>query len=564
MRRITGLLLAVLLSVSMAACSQATPTATSSAQPTTAATATTEAAKTDAPTAAPTTAPDPMGKYAEPITVTAVRSLGATGLELPTGDTLENNVWSRAYESVLGIKIKYLWTTNDAQYTQKLNIAITSDDLPDIMPANAAQLKMLVDNGQAEEISGVVKDYSAKFTNDVLIADGGRGFKSATFNGGLYAIPQAGTGLGSAQVLWVRTDWLKKLNLQAPKTMDDLLAVADAFTNKDPDGNGKADTFGLGINKDLYGSYAAMEGFFNSYGAYPNIWIKDASGNLVNGSIQPEMKTALAKLQQMYSGKLLDKEFGVKDANKVNEDVAAGKIGMFYGQFWNGAWFQDAKIKNPTMEWVPVAIPTATGSPAKVSVPFGVSTYYVVKKGSEHPEAAVKMLNLELEKIYGTTAEPNTYSIDDAGHGLYQCALLYCEPYKKNFVAAVKVTAALASKDTSKLNLEEMDYYKKDLQCLAGDYTCWHNYKMFGTDGTLTIINNYDLNKQTMDNEYFGAPTPAMSEKGSTLDKLQLTDFTDIIMGASIDGFDKFVTDWNNLGGTQMTTEVNDWYKTQK
>jgi putative aldouronate transport system substrate-binding protein len=217
MKRITVLLLAALLSVSMAACAQSPAPSASAGQPT--------AAVTDGPAATPeaTAAAEPFGKYPETIEVTAVRSLGATGLELPEGDTLENNIWSRTYEEVLGIRIKYLWTTTDSQYTQKMNIAITSDDLPDIMPVNASQLKMLVDNGQAEEIGGVLKAYSSPFTDQVMNADGGRALKSATFNGGLYAIPQMGTGLGSAHVLWVRTDWLDKLKLKSPQTMDDLM-----------------------------------------------------------------------------------------------------------------------------------------------------------------------------------------------------------------------------------------------------------------------------------------------------------------------------------------------------
>ena len=37
--------------------------------------------------------------------------------------------------------------------------------------------------------------------------------------------------------------------------------------------------------------------------------------------------------------------------------------------------------------------------------------------------------------------------------------------------------------------------------------------------------------------------------------------YTRIIMGESIDEFDKMVKDWYALGGEQITAEVNDWYK---
>jgi hypothetical protein len=40
--------------------------------------------------------------------------------------------------------------------------------------------------------------------------------------------------------------------------------------------------------------------------------------------------------------------------------------------------------------------------------------------------------------------------------------------------------------------------------------------------------------------------------------------FLKIIVGkSSIDEFDNYVSQWKNLGGEQITKEVNDWYKTQ-
>ena len=38
--------------------------------------------------------------------------------------------------------------------------------------------------------------------------------------------------------------------------------------------------------------------------------------------------------------------------------------------------------------------------------------------------------------------------------------------------------------------------------------------------------------------------------------------YTKIIIGeASVDSFDEFVEDFNNLGGADITNEVNEWYQ---
>jgi putative aldouronate transport system substrate-binding protein len=553
-----------LLAFSAAGCTTKTDTeVTPPSEPTSTVTATTSASPSAAAVA------DPLGKYDPPIEITAVKSI-SDGTKYLNGDSLESNVWSKAYEDALGIKIKYLWSAPQAQYEQKSNIAIATAELPDVMQVNVTQLKKMADDGQLEDLTDVYKQYAAPFTQEILSSDGGNALKSATFGGKLLALPQMGSGLGQTDVLWLRSDWLKKLNLPEPKTMADVLKISEAFTTQDPDGNNKADTFGLGINKDVAdsaGSYfAATEGFFNGYHAYPNIWVKDAAGKLAYGSIQPEMKTALGKLHDLYAAGQIDKEFGTKDASKVKEAANAGKLGMLYGYFWNigAGWLQDGKVANPTAEWTPYAIPTIDGQPANAQVPFAISNYFVVKKGAKNPEAALKMLNLTLEKIYGKTAEPEKYNADKDGTAVFSYALLYGEAPRKNLDAYQHVTSALESKDASQLNAEEKGYYDNSLKFLAGDVNFYGNYKMYGPLGALSVIDGYSKNKTLMDDQYFGAPTTTMTQSSSTLKKLQIEAFTSIIIRGNLDEFDQFVAKWKQLGGDKITEEVNTWFAAQK
>ncbi|MBW7455337.1 extracellular solute-binding protein [Paenibacillus sepulcri] len=543
-----ALLLSVILILTLAACSGgngnnegAAPEANAPAN---------ETPKPDVPA-------EPLGKYDPPIEVTAVRGI-TEGTKYNEGESLENNVWSKAYENDLGVKVKYLWTTPTAQYDQKLNIAIASGDLPDITPVSASQLKGLVEDDALEDLTSLYDQYGSGLTKDIMSQDGGNAIKSATFDGKLYGLPNMTSGLGQTHVLWVRTDWLKKLGLPEPKTMDDVIKTAEAFVKNDPDGNGKADTYGLGINKDIFGFYAGMQGFFNGFHSYPNTWVKDASGKLVYGSVQPETRAALLKLQEMYKNGLLDKEFGTKDATKVSESANAGKLGLFYGFFWNAGWLQDGKNVDPAMEWRAIPIVSADDQPAKAQVPFAISTYYVVKKGAKNPEAAVKLLNFDFEKLWGKTAQPDVYSSSN-NIALFEYALLYGEAPRKNLDAHLNVVKALDSKDPSALNTEEKGYYDNILAYRAGDNKMWGNNLMYGPEGALAVIEGYSEKSQLVDDAYYGAPTQGMTDNNATLQKLQLEVFTQIIMGGSIDGFDKFATQWNDLGGSTITGEVNDW-----
>jgi len=219
---------------------------------------------------------DPLGKYAEPVTITTVKNLGAGTLDFQEGDSIDDNVWTRLYKEALNVDVQFLWTTNEQQYAQKVNIAITANEIPDLMSVSAAQLKMMYENGQIMDVTDVVDDNISDLVRENLYSDGGLAVDSATFDGRLYAIPAIASGLSSAYVLWVRTDWLENLGLALPETVDDMMAIAEAFTTQDPDGDGVDDTYGLAVYKDLFeGGFSCLEGFFNAYGAYPNIWLNN-------------------------------------------------------------------------------------------------------------------------------------------------------------------------------------------------------------------------------------------------------------------------------------------------
>ncbi len=84
------------------------------------------------------------------------------------------------------------------------------------------------------------------------------------------------------------------------------------------------------------------------------------------------MKDALADLQKLYAEGVIDPEFGVKDAVKVSENVNAGKVGMFYGYFWNcsSGWLQDGKMNDPSIDWIAVPILSIDDEPAKPWFPL--------------------------------------------------------------------------------------------------------------------------------------------------------------------------------------------------
>src|SRR5690606_41101589 len=71
------------------------------------------------------------------------------------------------------------------------------------------------------------------------------------------------------QGLIYRKDWADKLGLGTPETIEDIYEMAKAFTEQDPDGNGKNDKFGLTDRSDLvYGAFKTVASWFGT----PDEW----------------------------------------------------------------------------------------------------------------------------------------------------------------------------------------------------------------------------------------------------------------------------------------------------
>ena len=136
-----------------------------------------------------------------------------------------------------------------------------------------------------------------------------------------------------AHILLIRTDWLKKLNLKMPTTTDELFAVAKAFADQDPDGNGKKDTYGL--NMSTYSEQAINEMFGEGSSKDLLAWgVKD-------GKVIRQWDNELASLtfkKKLYDDGIIDKDYiNDKDGAKAKQDFLNGKIGIYVK--YTGGWY---------------------------------------------------------------------------------------------------------------------------------------------------------------------------------------------------------------------------------
>ncbi|MCD9025939.1 extracellular solute-binding protein [Cohnella silvisoli] len=522
-------------------------------------------------TTAKQTVPDgPTGKYDPPIELTTVRSVNA-GVKFQAGDSLDSNVWTKDFESVLGIKVINKWKVSDQQYQNKMAVTMASGDLPDFMLVDAQQFQILVQAGTIADLTDVYAKYASELTKKSIEEGGGLRLKASTVNGKIMGIPADGGGRDDAHSIYIRTDWLKNVGLEPPKTMDDVIKIATAFTKNDPDKNGKNDTYGLSLDMSLFNGWSGLEGFFNGYHAYPfnptkgtgtNLnFVKGADGKAAWADVQPEVKTALGKLQELFKAGAIYPEFSVIDGIKSGELVTSNKVGMAFGAFWVPTWpINNMKKDLPGSDWGIYPIVSADDKPVMAQSTGGLpSKYYVVSKESKHPEAPFILLNRYVDKLFSNFDQAyHSVDADGVNYAFHMYPPINGSFAEKNQDAAYAVQDAINSKDPSKLDTEQKQYYDQVEKYRAGDLSLWAAEKLWAPGGSFDVIGQYKKENRIFQSVFTGNPTPTMVAKGPSLRDEEVRTFTSIIMGAKpLDYFDEWVTKWMDSGGKDILDEVN-------
>ncbi|MCU6712051.1 extracellular solute-binding protein [Paenibacillus sp. J5C_2022] len=507
--------------------------------------------------------PGPFTKYDPPITVTTVRGISNKQYFDP-GETIDNNAIYDYYKERLGIEIKNDWTVTD--YDQKIKISIASNNLPDFYNVKATDLQQLIDSDMIMDITELWEQYASEDTKNEMTKDGGMQMKTATFNDKLMAIPQTNSPYSGANFIYVRTDWLKEMNLPEPKTMQDVLTIAEAFSKRNADGK---KTYGLAIDKDLN----MLTGFLNGFHAHTKIWKKDESGNLVYGSIQPEVKAALKQLQDMFKAGQIDPEFAVKNGSKVAEMYGSEQLGLVYGAFWYTLSIQKPLVKDGKMtaEWKSYQIASIDDKPAQNQATYRVPSYYVINKNAKHPEAAIKLLNVWMENQIKPD-ESNSILVfgkdrKNKGEFFYTLNPIMANLQDYHIITGELLPKALKNNDPSILgsSMDRIARYEGAQAYLNGDGNMWYQWMVAKEGGTMAHLKEAYENNLYVFDEFVGAPTPTMSERMALLQTKENETFTKIILGGlPIEAFDTFVEEWRSLGGDKITEEVNEWYKSRK
>ncbi|WNR42811.1 type 2 periplasmic-binding domain-containing protein [Paenibacillus roseipurpureus] len=309
-------------------------------------------------------------------------------------------------EKKTNAKLNITWVPVNT-YNEKTKVMLASGDLSDLnLVTNVfdSQVVQMATSGAFWDITPYIKDYKNLSALPAVVWD------NAKIKGKNYGIPRP-RALEGIWGVHVRKDWLDKLGMKVPETMDEMYAVLKAFTEKDPDGNGKADTIGLTgqVDPDSMGLYGWVEDVFNNNFGY---W-KLVNNQITIAALEPSERKALEWLKKAYDEKVLTQDFAVIKNSQAREQYMGGKAGAL-GSALNPQWlYTDAMRKiDPKADSYPLPYlmtPEGNKFAGQDSGNFGM---YVIPKTV--PQAKMKQILAFMDKaLTDDVADLAAYGILD-------------------------------------------------------------------------------------------------------------------------------------------------------
>ncbi|WNR45752.1 extracellular solute-binding protein [Paenibacillus roseipurpureus] len=421
-------------------------------------------------------------------------------------------------------------------YQEKLNALLASNDLPDVTLvwdlngvqsyANAAK------QGAFWELTPYIKNYSNLAKYDTAI------YKGLLFEGKTYGIPRV-RPLDGHRSLVIRQDWLDKLGLKVPQNMDELWKVMDAFTNNDPDGNGKKDTYAVGATGE--------GGFANSYTIMfgtSDKWTLDGKGGIIPSFLTPQFRQGIEYWSKAFKAGFLPQDLPILKSSQGKDQMVQGKAGIAFGNVNDSFGYNQIIQKtDPKAKFVSYELPAAPDGKRYYDKASGSFGQMVINKKSVNEEKLKKIL-----EIYDYTATKEGYFL--TAYGIQDV------DYKTTSLPFLVTQTEEGKKK----------YTSNSSQWLSGIFNKYSRGESSGmTDEE--IKHNYQVIDAIAPNSYpdpsAGLVSPTGLEKGADWTKKLQDGVMNVVIGKSnMDDFDKLVKSFKDDSAYQKyIAEMNAGYK---
>lgn len=198
----------------------------------------------------------------------------------------------------------------------------------------------------------------------------------------------------------IRQDWLDKLGMAAPTTVDEYEALFQAIHDGDLDGDG---TTGNTLGLTGFGNTGELDSIFNQAFGVTGTWMKNADGKWVNSRVTDAEKAKLEYYARLAEKGLYDKEYVTNTFDVKEDKFYTGKAGVIFGSspevidIYAGKMRQAHPGEDITLALLP--IPSGPGGQGLAAVDVAKeSRGWAISALSEHKDEAFAVLDFMTSK----------------------------------------------------------------------------------------------------------------------------------------------------------------------
>ena len=294
-----------------------------------------------------------------------------------------------------GVTLKAKISQNAVDEQEAFNLMVASGDLPDILRnALPEKLNALGVDGGLIPLQDLVDEHAPnikKFWEDR--PDLKR--VVTTYDGNIYHIPYyPPVKVGAVHIL--RKDWLDKLGLPVPETMEEFYNTLVAFKTQDPNGNGLADEIPwFQRSSDLNNTIKLLLNLFQiSY-----MWSITEANGVEFELTRPEFKDAIRQLSKWYKEGLIDPEIFTRDFATARDYMFGNNLGGYIFDWASTAYYIDTlKDTVPGFNLIVILPPVINGERI---VPFARNVYtggWGISSMAKDPVGVIKYMDYWFSK----------------------------------------------------------------------------------------------------------------------------------------------------------------------
>jgi len=465
----------------------------------------------------------------------------------------ENAPVKKKIEEAFNIRLKALsnHATTAAEQMQILSMKIAAGEIPDVFTLGGYDnlRKYAEQNVIAEMPIEKIKNNAPRLWAYMEKIDPD-GVVFTNVKGKNYGMPTVWPLGARSRTMAIRKDWLDKLRMKMPETLDELEDVLTAFRNNDPDGNGKKDTYGMSFY-DVTDAVPRFMSIYGAFGAHPQIF-QVKNGQLVYGSIIPEAKKALEVLNSWYKKELIDPSFFVDKYQVFSEKWASGKFGVIPDTWWWTAspaskYFSGA-LHDPVVQANPNAVIE------RLAPPKGPNGDQGMAQMSVHQVIPVIVFGKQAEKDY-SKAERYMQVLDELQNTREWTVLIYYGDEGVTFKWNPDGTPQYIPPYDKRENLDEYGcngyfswFPNYDIYDVAiGRDVKWLEEQRAKAIGPVDALKSY--------------PLEALIKFKPTLAPIEQKAYIGFITGQRpLSEFDNFVKEWLDSGGKEVLEEATRVY----